>query len=333
MAVVRRDLPGLQCARLRHRPLDHRPGGRRGVRHRQRPGRRLLRRVRRRRHRPDAADVRRRRHWRWCPTPATTRAATTSDWNCTAPPTASPPAGATAPRCATSNPAPPGRPAPPDQFFMDRLRRRLPRRTQRLHRSRCRAADLAVHRRGCAGVAWIAEAATLSLQQHRPVQIDEVTMTTVQIADRRSTDLLGRVRGPRLGLPAHVPSGCSPRCTTSACPQPNSDRTGSCPPTPTEWPRPLTTHHLTGRWWLHPRRWCTSPATTRCPRSTAPRRLRRHPRRGSGAVRGLRTRRLRQPPGTGRRRLEAVAAQPRSHLHQSRRTRGPRGAAPARRAP
>ena len=36
---VRRHLPGLQRARLRHRPLGHRPGGRRGLRHRQRQGR------------------------------------------------------------------------------------------------------------------------------------------------------------------------------------------------------------------------------------------------------------------------------------------------------
>ena len=59
---VRRHLPGLQRARLRHRPVGHRPGGRRGLRHRQRQGRRLLRRVRRRRHRCHAADLRRRRH-------------------------------------------------------------------------------------------------------------------------------------------------------------------------------------------------------------------------------------------------------------------------------
>ena len=50
---VRWHLPGLQRARLRHRPLGHRPGGRRGLRHRQRQGRRLLRRIRRRRHRSD----------------------------------------------------------------------------------------------------------------------------------------------------------------------------------------------------------------------------------------------------------------------------------------
>jgi myo-inositol 2-dehydrogenase/D-chiro-inositol 1-dehydrogenase len=49
--------------------------------------------------------------WRWCPTPATTRAATTSGWRCTAPRTASRSAWRRSCRCARSSPWPPSRPA------------------------------------------------------------------------------------------------------------------------------------------------------------------------------------------------------------------------------
>ncbi len=58
---LRWDLPRLQRARLRHRPLGDGPGGRRGLCHRERTGRGLLRRARRRGHRGHPADVRRRR--------------------------------------------------------------------------------------------------------------------------------------------------------------------------------------------------------------------------------------------------------------------------------
>ena len=47
---VRRDVPRLRGARLRHHPVRHRPGGRRGLRHRHQPGRRVLQEVRRPRH-------------------------------------------------------------------------------------------------------------------------------------------------------------------------------------------------------------------------------------------------------------------------------------------
>ena len=171
---VRRDLPGLQRARLRHRPVGHRPGGRRGLRHRQRQGRRLLRRVRRRRHRADAADLRRRRHRGGVQHPLQR-------------PRLRRPAGAA------------------------RHRRQRRRRLERHHpaaqpRTRRQLAGRATGRRSswtgspapsapsssaftevvagqrtspctvddALAVAYIAEAATLSLQQHRPVQIDEV---------------------------------------------------------------------------------------------------------------------------------------------------------------
>ena len=49
-------------------------------------------------------------------------------------------------------------------------------------------------------VTWIAEAATLSLQQHRPVQIDEVQTVTATPATSRSPDATDRARP---GSPAH----------------------------------------------------------------------------------------------------------------------------------
>ena len=136
-------------------------------------GCRLLRRVRRRRDRDQRCSPSTTERPRWCPIPVTTPAATTSDWKCTGPTTASPPGGATARRCAISNPAPAGRPA----------RRRRSSWTGspvpstmncRLHRTGCgqRMSPCTVD--DAMAVAFIAEAATLSLQQHRPVQIEEV---------------------------------------------------------------------------------------------------------------------------------------------------------------
>ncbi len=58
IAGLRRHLPRLRRARLRRAALDHRAAGRRGVRHRQRAGRSAVRRVRRRRHRRRRGDVR-----------------------------------------------------------------------------------------------------------------------------------------------------------------------------------------------------------------------------------------------------------------------------------
>ena len=67
-------------------------------------------------------------------------------------------------------------------------------------------------------VAYIAEAATLSLREHRPVQIDEVRRMTTPTQtggrpqptrgqDRRRPHLLGGLRGARLGPPAHPGAG------------------------------------------------------------------------------------------------------------------------------
>ena len=108
------------------------------------------------------------------PTPATTRAGTTSGSSCTAPRTVSSPAGPRAHRCATSSRTPAGRPEKPWTFFMDRLadafRAELTAFTEVVAGQRpspCTVDD-------ALAVTWIAEAATLSLQQHRPVRIDEV---------------------------------------------------------------------------------------------------------------------------------------------------------------
>ena len=57
---VRRDVPRLRGARLRHHPVRHRPGGRRGLRHRHQPGRGVLQAVRRPRHLRRDRDVRER---------------------------------------------------------------------------------------------------------------------------------------------------------------------------------------------------------------------------------------------------------------------------------
>jgi myo-inositol 2-dehydrogenase/D-chiro-inositol 1-dehydrogenase len=54
---------------------------------------------------------------------------------------------------------------------------------------------------------WVAEAATLSLAEHRPVRIDEIKEREGHLShdhgsSRRGADLLGRLRGPGLGPPA-----------------------------------------------------------------------------------------------------------------------------------
>ena len=58
-------------------------------------------------------------------------------------------------------------------------------------------------------VAWIAEAATESLRRGVPVRIEEVDRHD---EDRRRPDLLGRLRGTRLGLPTGFRPGARPRC-------------------------------------------------------------------------------------------------------------------------
>ncbi len=59
-------------------------------------------------------------------------------------------------------------------------------------------------------VAWLAEAATESLRRGTPVTIAEVRQLRERHADqdRRSPDLVGRLRGARLGLPVGAATGC-----------------------------------------------------------------------------------------------------------------------------
>ena len=113
----------------------------------------------------------------WSPTPATTRAATTSGWSCTASadsvaaglddglPLRSLEPGVTFPA------------GPPHGFFMDRFaaafRAELAAFTEVVAGTRpspCTVQD-------ALEAACIAEAATLSLQEHRPVEISEVRVT------------------------------------------------------------------------------------------------------------------------------------------------------------
>ena len=236
---VRRHLPGLQRARLRHRPVGHRPGGRRGLRHRQRQGRRLLRRIRRCRHRqtlltfddgatavvsntrynPRGYDVRLELHG--------TGDSVAAGWSDHTPlrnlePGVSWPAG------------------PPATFFMDRLtaafRAELQAFTEVVagqRKSPCTVDD-------AMAVAYMAEAATLSLQQHRPVQIDEVRAVMTTPASSTASPAHpspGASAKSPTGATSSPRNGCSPRCRTSACPPPNSARTASCRPTRTRWPR------------------------------------------------------------------------------------------------
>ena len=172
IAGLRRHLPRLRGARLRRAALDHRAARRRGVRHRQRPGRSAVRRVRRRRHRRGGGDVRRRAPSAWCRPPATTAAATTAAWRCTAfddtrrrrlgPGRA----GAKhRPRQRIS------RPAVPHHFFMDRF-------TDAFRAELAAFVDVAkgeaeprpARSADAVEVAWLAEAATESLQRGVPVR-------------------------------------------------------------------------------------------------------------------------------------------------------------------
>ena len=213
---LRRHLPRLQRARLRHRPLGDRPRGRRGLRHR----------------RATAAPTSSPSSATSTPPPTlltfddgTIAVVSNTRYNAARlrrPPraarhrrTASPSAWRTAPPLRNrSNPAStcPGRAA--RHVLHGPVRRRLPRRAHRLHRGRRRAAD---PRRARSTTrwrsAWIAEAATLSLQQHRPVRIDEVRhdhhrhRRRTPRPDRRRPHLLGGLRGARLGLPARPRPG------------------------------------------------------------------------------------------------------------------------------
>ena len=114
---------------------------------------------------------------RWCPTPATTRAGTTSASSCTAPSTASPPGWTDSTPLRNLEPGTAWPAGKPGTFFMDRLadafRAELTAFTEVVAGQRpspCTVDD-------ALAVTWIAEAATLSLQQHRPVRIAEVQLT------------------------------------------------------------------------------------------------------------------------------------------------------------
>ena len=171
---LRRDLPRLQRPRLRHRALGHRPGGRRGLRHRDRdrgepsspssatspPPRPLLT-------FDDGATARGVQH------PLQRARLRRAGSSCTAPPTASPPAGRRHPlRNLEPGVDLPGRHAV--HVLHGPLRRRVPRRARRVHRGRRRATASPCTVADALEVAWIAEAATLSLREHRPVRMAEI---------------------------------------------------------------------------------------------------------------------------------------------------------------
>ena len=167
---LRRHLPRLRGARFRRAALDHRPAGRRGVRHRQRAGRSAVHRVRRRRHRRRRGDASTAARSAWCRRPATTPAATTAGWRCTASTTPWSPAGTRARRCEMSTPptisrraprttsswtASPRRSAPSSAAFVDVVKGGAA--------PACTVAD-------AVEVAWLAEAATESLRRGVPVR-------------------------------------------------------------------------------------------------------------------------------------------------------------------
>ena len=106
---------------------------------------------------------------------------------------------------------------------------------------------------------------------------------------------------------------------------------GFLPADPGQMAKVLDTHHLTAVGGFTPVLMHQAGHDPLPGDRPDPRRLRRHRRQNPGAVGGLRAGRIRQPPGTGRRRLGAAAAQPGPHLRPSRRTRRGRRAAPARR--
>ena len=95
--------------------------------------------------------------------------------NCTAAPTASSPAGTRDRRCATSTPGEAYPPGPAHQFFMDRFADayRAELATFLAGRDRCDR-PLRAHLPRRLEVAWIAEAATQSLREHRPVRMAEI---------------------------------------------------------------------------------------------------------------------------------------------------------------
>ena len=65
-----------------------------------------------------------------------------------------------------------------------------------------------------------------------------------QSQDRRSPDLLGRVRSPGLGLPIEAGPGARPRCAARADRDGTRARTASCRPTPRNSPALLDDHGL-----------------------------------------------------------------------------------------
>ena len=59
---------------------------------------------------------------------------------------------------------------------------------------------------------------------------------STEYQDRRRADLLGRLRGARLGPPARARPGPRRDARGRACSPPSSDPTASCRPSPTRWP-------------------------------------------------------------------------------------------------
>ena len=159
---------------------------------------------------------------------------------------------------------------------------------------------------------------------------DSMSTETTEYQDRRRADLLGRLRGARLGLPARPGQGprrdargraARHRARTRRLPAGRAGRDGHR----ARAARPA------GRRRVHP-----AAAARAEPRPGArgradPRGLRRVERLDPGAVVGQRPGRLRQPPRARRQGLADAAGQPQPHQPDRRREGNPRGPAPARR--
>ena len=237
-------------ARLRHRPLG-RPGARssRSTRPASRRGDDFFAELGDVATAQTAAHLRRRRHRGRVQHPLQPARATTSGSSCTAPPTASPPAGATARRCATSSRARAGRPARRATFFMDRLaaafRAELTAFTEvvagrdRVALHRRRRAGRGLDRRGSHP---FPATAPPGADRRGPAMTTTPTTTATapvtpnRAADRRRTDLLGCLRGARLGLPAHPEPGARRDARRRPCRHRVRPGRASCRPTPSRWP-------------------------------------------------------------------------------------------------
>ena len=237
-------------------------------------------------------------------------------WRCTARRTASPPAWTRAGRCATSQPGVEFPSGPPHRFFMDRFLPAFRAEFDDVPRGRRRDSG---RRRAPSPTRWrrtgSPRPATQSLQRapsgaHRGGTDPMTEHRDHRVPDRRSADLLGRLRGARLGLPARARQGARRDARGRAGSPPNSDPTGSCPPSPTRWPTVLAQHGLQAVGGFTP---VLLHEPGHDPVPEIERILEGYvaaERRDAGAVRGHRPGRLRQPPRARRRRLGDAAGQP-----------------------